>query len=154
DDHQAMRSLKCSIGSITVNQSIAIKRLNVGHGFRIVDAQSRSRLQHGVKEYKRRRFADVVSARFERQSPDRQRFTLQGVAVMFAHLADQYLFLCLVDAIDGLDHVAGYVESIRHANKCSYVFGKTATPVSSTGEEELKSNAAVVADASAHVVDV
>ena len=132
---------------------VAVQRGDVLHGFGIVCHHPCSGLQQIVDQHQRRRFADIVSPRFEGQSPQRNRLSIE-VVKMGVDLVFQDALLLLVDPVNGFQQSWFDASFFKGGDHCAYIFRKTAAAIAHTGEEERKADAAVVPNSAADVIDV
>ena len=119
-----------------------------------MDPHGDLQFQQPVDEHQRRGLANVVGAGLERQPPDGDGLTGELSLEVTFDLFGEHGLLPLVDGMDGLEHARLDAVGPCQRGQGTDVLGKTATSVTHAGEKKGETDAAVVADAAADLVDV
>ena len=120
----------------------------------VVGAHFGTRFKQRFDEVNARRFAHVVGAGFEGQSPDGDGFAFEVVAQFGAQFLVEAVFLVAVAGFDGVQDVRFVACAFGHADQCAHVFGEAGAAIARAGVDKARADARVAADAKTDVFDV
>ncbi len=135
---------------------VAELALRVGERDRVVRRDQRTGIEQQLDQRERRRLAQVVGARLEREAPDRDAAAAQAAATGIDPLQvlEGPALLPHVDLADGLQHQRPHGMAHRGVAKRCDVLREARSAVADARPQEVAPDPRIAADAVAHFLDV